>query len=211
LLHRKGNVRARDRQVLKGTGHAAVVLGVVDRCTVGSKFVLAIDWSCGWLAGGHAGALEDVVNVPFLGQVEAVLGALDINAEEEAKCAHVFDGELGAELVDDVLKKGQRRPREDDVIHVEEEEGSGGAVTENEQGWVGASRREADGLDEGGEPLEPSPRRLAKAVEGFVQQADCIRTVGVDKSRGLLAEYLFFEMAVQKSIRYIELFCCPVA
>jgi hypothetical protein len=40
-----------------------------------------------------------------LGEEEAAGSALDIDAEEEAQFSHVLDGELGAQMIDDVLQQ----------------------------------------------------------------------------------------------------------
>jgi pantoate kinase len=55
------------------------------------------------LAVSHTGSLKDVLGIPALGEVEAGRSALDVDAEEEAEIAHVFDSEFGAGVGDDLL------------------------------------------------------------------------------------------------------------
>jgi hypothetical protein len=68
------------------------------------ELALCIDQSEDGLARGHANPVENVIGVPLLRQIEAILGASYIDAEEEAKLAHVLHGELGADTVHDVLE-----------------------------------------------------------------------------------------------------------
>lgn len=79
-------------------------LGVSDGITVSWQFAFAVD-SRHRLARGHAGTVKELFSIPFLGQVETIDGAPDINAEKEAECAHVFDSKLAAEAIDNVLEE----------------------------------------------------------------------------------------------------------
>ena len=60
-------------------------------------------------------------------------------------------------------------------------------------------------------PLVPGPRRLLQPVERTGEQAHVVRMVGVDETSRLLTEHLLVEMAMQESIRHIELVDRPSA
>ena len=80
-----------------------VVLGVVDGRSVGRELSFEVDRSGSRLAVHHTGALEDVFGVPLLGQEEAIGGALNVHAEEEAQLAEVLDRELCLRMLDELV------------------------------------------------------------------------------------------------------------
>jgi hypothetical protein len=60
------------------------------------RLALAVNWGEDELVVLHAGAVQDILCIAFLEEVEAIHGALDIDAEEEAQLAQVLDSKLGA-------------------------------------------------------------------------------------------------------------------
>ena len=64
--------------------------------TIGWELALAVSWGEDELVVLHAGAVQDILCIAFLEEVEAIHGALDIDAEEEAQLAQVLDSKLGA-------------------------------------------------------------------------------------------------------------------
>jgi hypothetical protein len=48
------------------------------------------------LAVHRTGTLKDILGTPVLGEVEAVVGASNVDAEEEAEGAHVPNGEFSS-------------------------------------------------------------------------------------------------------------------
>ena len=66
-------------------------------------------------------------------------------------------------------------------------------------------------LEEGRDPLVPGPKCLFQPVERTGEQAHVVRIIGVDKTSRLLTEHLLVEMAMQESIRHIELVDRPGA
>jgi hypothetical protein len=104
LLNGKGDVGACHHEVLQGTDDAAVGLGIVNRIAVGSELALGINQHGHRLAGAHASAVEGVIGVPLLGQVETLRCALDVDAEEEAQFPHVLHSKFRTQTIDDVLE-----------------------------------------------------------------------------------------------------------
>lgn len=64
--------------------------------------------------------LEDVIGVPFLREVEAILHSLDIDAKEELQGAHVLDGEFHVETINGMLKQVRAGAGHHNVVHIEE-------------------------------------------------------------------------------------------
>ena len=79
------------------------------------------------------------------------------------------------------------------------------------QGGIGPCGPEPLLLKEGRDPLVPGPRCLLQPVERTGEQAHVVRIVGVDETSRLLTEHLLVEMAMQESIRHIELVDRPSA
>jgi hypothetical protein len=52
---------------------------------------------------------------------------------------------------------------------------------------------------------------LTKTIQRLVQQANLVGLSGVDEPDRLLAEDMFFELAMEEGIGYVELFCMPTA
>jgi hypothetical protein len=75
-------------------GHAAVEASISDRLAVSRRGLgPCIGWCGDGLAVRHSSSLEEIINVVGLGEVEAVRGAPDIDAQEILEVAHVLDGE----------------------------------------------------------------------------------------------------------------------
>ena len=81
----------------------------------------------------------------------------------------------------------------------------------NKQGGIGPCGPEPLLLEEGRDPLVPGPRCLLQPVERTGEQAHMVRIVGVDETSRLLTEHLLVEMAMQESIRHIDLVDRPSA
>ena len=91
------------------------------------------------------------------------------------------------------------------VVNVQEEVRGGVALVIDKQGGIGPCGPEPLLLEEGRDPLVPGPRCLLQPVERTGEQAHVVQIVGVDETSRLLTEYLLVEMAMQESIRHIEL------
>ena len=79
----------------------------------------------------------------------------------------------------------------------------------NKQGGIRPCGPEPLLLKEGRDPLVPGPRRLLQPAERTGEQAHVVRIVGVDETSRLLIEHLLVKMAMQESIRHIELVDWP--
>lgn len=66
-------------------------------------------------------------------EVEALLGASHVDAEEEFEITHVLDSELSVEVVDDVLDECHRGTGDDDVVHIQKKVDDVAATAEREQ------------------------------------------------------------------------------
>jgi hypothetical protein len=85
LLHCKRKIRARDDEVHERASQASVVGGVIDRRAVGGQLPSGVDQSGHGFAICHTRALEDVLSLVFLGEVEVSCGSLDVDAKEETQ------------------------------------------------------------------------------------------------------------------------------
>jgi hypothetical protein len=84
LLHGGSNVWPCKGQILQGADHAAVPRIVAKRVHVVDRGLgLGVRWGAYWFTISHADALEHLVDVLGLGQEEATLCVLHLNAEEE--------------------------------------------------------------------------------------------------------------------------------
>lgn len=66
-----------------------------------------------------------------------------------------------------------------------------------------AHRSEAEVGDERRESLKPGARRLLEPIQGLVQQAHGVGLLVVDEPDGLLAEYMFLQVAMKKDIGHV--------
>lgn len=112
----------------------------------------------------------------MLGQMEARGVALDVNAEEEAELAEIFDSELPTQTVNNLLEQAHVRAYKHDVIDVQKKVGGVVPAAQNEQRRVRPSRREPDADDKRGEAGEPSTRHLTEAIERFVEEVGGVGT-----------------------------------
>jgi hypothetical protein len=112
LLHGIGNVGLRHRQ-------ATVGMCIINGRAIGWQLAFGLDRRGDGLSVHHAHTLADLLGIPVLGQIEAVLCAFDVDAEEEVEGAHVSDGELGMKAVDDGAKESGAGAGEHYVIDIE--------------------------------------------------------------------------------------------
>ena len=70
-------------------------------------------------------------------QEEASSPAHDLDAEEVVESPQVLERKLGAEASCDLLKERWLGDSQDDVVDVQEEVRSGGALVVNKQGGIG--------------------------------------------------------------------------
>jgi hypothetical protein len=168
LLYGEGDVGARHGEVLECSSQASVRVSIIHSSTISSKFSLGVDRRGDRFAVRHASTLEDVVSILMLAEVESVGGMLNINAEEEVQRAHVADGELGPELIDDGTEKSGARAREYDVIDIEQKVGNITITMIHEEREIRLGGTETDFDHELYKPSVPCARGLSKAIEGLV-------------------------------------------
>ena len=119
LLYSVGDVGSSDGEILKPTSDASVFTGITHSSPGrGRQLGLDVDGCSSGLTIRHASPVEEILGVLGLRQKETVRSPANIDAEEEAKRAHVFDGELGAETRDDVLEQSFRRCAQHHIIDV---------------------------------------------------------------------------------------------
>jgi hypothetical protein len=135
LLLREGEVGAHDGEILEHPSQTTVAIGIVDWCAIiDGDLPFGIDWSWCRLAIRHPSAIENVLSVSLLGQVEAVALALDVDTKEEPELTKVLDGELRAQAVNDLLEQRRAGAREHHVIDVQKEVDNVMAASKHEQG-----------------------------------------------------------------------------
>ncbi|XP_044356780.1 uncharacterized protein [Triticum aestivum] len=196
----------RDGEVLESPGDAAVRRRVrhTRAASLRKKPASGVDGRGRRLAGVHARAFDDLLGVLLLTEEEARLHARHLNAEEVAERAKVLHGELNSEPVHNAMKKSRSRGGEDDIVDVKKKRRVRPAGVD-EQGGVGARRREADRLEEADERLEPGAGSLFKPVKRLVQTADMVRPSLVDEACGLEAVHLLGERPMQERILDVQL------
>jgi hypothetical protein len=122
-----GDVRACECKVLQSTGVASVLGRVGKKSTIiGRQFTLDINGGGTRVAVGHASTLAQRKH-------HAGGGPCYRDAEEERQSAEISHGELGVELLCEALKKLGSGAGDDDVVHVQEDEGKIRAILVDEQ------------------------------------------------------------------------------
>ena len=106
LLHRVGNVRARDCQILQSAGQAAIGRTVRKKVAIVAGHLLLRVYRCiRRLAVAHPDTFQEVGGALGLREEEAVRVALDVDAEKVLDRAHVLNGECGVQTLDEVLEQ----------------------------------------------------------------------------------------------------------
>ena len=96
----------------------------------------------------------------------------------------VRHGELRVKAIDDAAEQSIRGSREDDVVDVEQQVGTGAALNVDKEGGVGGRSDEAELSNVRGEALVPRPRGLLEAVEGALKKTDGVGARRVDEAGG---------------------------
>jgi hypothetical protein len=104
---------------LESTCETAVGVGVLNWRPVSRKLALGIDRRGNRLPACHTSPVENILGILVLREVEAGLGALDINAEKEAECTHVTYCKFSTEFVDDVAKENGAGSSENNIVDIE--------------------------------------------------------------------------------------------
>jgi hypothetical protein len=97
------------------------------------------------------------------------MGAMHINAKEVMYITEVTHRELMAKRCDDGVEESGGVGGEDDIIYIQEQICSGGAILKNEQRGVTLGSAKTNGGYEGGEAMKPCPWRLFEALKGLVE------------------------------------------
>ena len=90
---------------------------------------------CRWRVQ-HAGTVEDLQGVLFLGKEQATRSGGDVDAEEVVERAEVGHGEFAVKSLDDGVEHRARAGGEDDVVDVEEQVGKVITPSEDEERGV---------------------------------------------------------------------------
>jgi hypothetical protein len=117
------------------------------------------------VAVGHASTLKKLESVLALRKHHAGRSPCDRDAEEERQGAEISHGKLGVELLREALKEPSSGGGDDDVVHVQEDEGEIRATLVDKQRDIRLGGDETKPMREEGEPLVPRPRSLLEAVE----------------------------------------------
>jgi hypothetical protein len=160
---------------------------IINSSAISSQLAFGVNRCGDRLAILHAHTLENLLCIPVLGEVEAILCAFDVDAKKETERAHVPDGELSSKVIDNGAKESIAGTGEHDVIDIEEKIGNVGATLKDEKRGIGSCGSETELDNRIGEPSVPSTWRLFQSVQGLVEQAHGIRTVSIHKTRWLLA------------------------
>jgi hypothetical protein len=84
-----------------------------------------------WLARTHPGALQNILSVLPLGEKQTVCRACHRDAQKMMKLTHVRHSKLTLKSPNNMSEELNRRGSEDDIIHIEQQIGSGGSSATN--------------------------------------------------------------------------------
>ena len=159
---------------------------------------------------GHARLLKKIHRVLPLAEEEPVGGASDGDPQEMMELPKVRHGELRVKATDDAAEQSFRGSREDDVVDVQQQVGTGAALSVDEEGGVGGRSDEAEISNVRGEALVPRPRGLLEAVKGALKKTDGVGTRQVDEAGGLLTVDRLVQVTVKKGILHVQLVDGPL-
>jgi hypothetical protein len=125
--------------------------------------------------------------------------------------AEVLHHELLVKSCSGTLEKLRAQGGEDDVVDVEQQVSSDGAVMVDEQRGVRLGLHEAQGDQVGGKVVVPRSWRLLQAVEGLVESAHQLRVHGVNEASRLRAVDGLGECVVEEGILDVELVHGPTS
>jgi hypothetical protein len=159
---------------------------------------------------GHARLLKKIHRVLPLAEEEPVGGASDEDPQEVMELPKVCHGELRVKAIDDAMEQSIRGSREDDVVDVQQQVGTGAALSVDKEGGVGGRSDEAELSNVRGEALVPRPRGLLEAIEGALKKTDGVGTHRVDEAGGLLTVDRLVQVIVKKGILHVQLVDRPL-
>ena len=165
LLYCICEIRTRQGQVLESAGEAPVLRGVGDRRTLGSRELgMSVNRCRRRVTLGHAFPLEKIQRVLALAEEQPVGGARDGDPKEVVQLSEVRHGELEVKTSCDSPEQVRRGSREDDVVDVHQQVGSGASLLKNKEGGVGGRGDEAQLTKVSGETLVPRPQSLLQTI-----------------------------------------------
>jgi hypothetical protein len=159
---------------------------------------------------GHARLLKKIHRVLPLAKEEPVGGASHGDPQEVMELPKVRHGEFRVKAIDDAAEESIRGSREDDVVDVEQQVGTGAALSVDKEGGVSGRSDEAELSNVRGEALVPRPRGLLEAVEGALKKTNGIGARRVDEAGGLLTIDGLVQVTVKKGILHVQLVDRPL-
>ena len=119
--------------------------------------------------------------------------------------AQVLDGELSLKTRGELTEETSGGCRQDDVVNIEQQVGSVGALMINEERGIRAGGAKSELMEERRNALIPSTRSLLESVQGPREQADVVGMCWINEPRGLLAEDLLLEVTMKKGVGDVHL------
>jgi hypothetical protein len=152
---------------------------------------------------GHARLLKKIHCILPLAKEEPIRGASDEDPQEVMELPKVCHGELRVKAIDDAVEQSIQGSHEDDVVDVQQQVGTGAALSVDEEGGVGGRSDEAELSNVCGEALVPRPRGQLEAVEGALKKTDGVGACRVDEARRLLTVDRLMQVTMKKGILHI--------
>src|SRR3990170_220329 len=208
-VDRIGDVRTCNSKIDKTANEVTIASGIRKRVTIrGTKLNVELHRSHNCALITESSARKKILNIFFLGDVEAIRGRGDLNPKKIAKWTKVSHEEL---VVKASLNKGnvvRVITSDDHVINIEKEKSPSTRRRVNEQGGIMITGRETRGSHDRGEPLEPGTRGLFKTIERAAKTAD--HTIRNKVPRWWLHVNLLTQLTIEKSILNVKLRDRPV-
>jgi hypothetical protein len=203
-VDRIGDVRTRNSKIDKTANEVTIASGIRKRVTIrGTKLNVELHRSHNCALITESSARKKILNIFFLGDVEAIRGRGNLNPKKIAKWTKISHEELVAKAS---LNKGNVVgvvTSDDHVIDIEKEKSPTTRRRVNEQSGIMITGREARGSHDRGEPLEPGTRGLFKTIERAAKSAD--HTIRNRVPWGWLHINLLTQLTIEKGVLNVKL------